>query len=146
MTGRVREGSPEPLGLTLDASGANAAVYSAHATAIELCLFDARGETEIERLRLPCRTGDVHHGHFEGIRAGQRYGLRAYGPYAPREGHCFNPCKLLADPYALLLDRPFAYAPVLSGFRPARHPAAACPIQPIARRSCPRRLRRSAMR
>ena len=127
MTGRVREGSPEPLGLTLDASGANAAVYSAHASAIELCLFDARGETEIERLRLPCRTGDVHHGHFEGIRAGQRYGLRAYGPYAPREGHCFNPCKLLADPYALLLDRPFSYAPALSGFQPATAPGDARP-------------------
>jgi glycogen operon protein len=117
VTGRVREGSPEPLGLTLDAKGANAAVYSAHASAIELCLFDGHGETEIERLRLPCRTGDVFHGHFEGVRAGQRYALRAYGPYAPAEGHRFNPAKLLADPYARQLDRPFAFAPAMLDYR-----------------------------
>jgi glycogen operon protein len=118
MTKRVSEGSPEPLGLTLDARGANVAVFSAHARAIDLCLFDSRGETEIERLRLPCRTGDVFHGHFDGLAAGQRYGLRAHGPYAPAEGHRFNPAKLLADPYARALDRPFAYAPALLDHQP----------------------------
>lgn len=118
MAGRVSEGSPEPLGLTLGRTGANVAVYSAHATAVELCLFDAEGEIEIERLRLPARTGNVFHGHFEGIAAGQRYGLRAYGPYAPQEGQRFNPAKLLADPYALMLDRPFAYSPAMLDFLP----------------------------
>ncbi len=113
MPGRVSEGSPEPLGLTLSRTGANVAVYAAHATAIELCLFDEKGEAEIERLRLPARTGGVFHGHVEGIAAGQRYGLRAYGPYAPEKGHRFNPAKLLADPYALMLDRHFAFAPAL---------------------------------
>ena len=117
MAGPVSEGSPEPLGLTLDRTGANVAVYSAHAEAIELCLFDADGETEIERLRLPARTGPVFHGHFEGIAAGQRYAFRAYGPYAPKEGHRFNPAKLLADPHALMLDRPFAFSPVLLDYR-----------------------------
>ena len=117
MTGHARDGSPEPFGLTLDARGANIAVYSAHAAAIELCLFDASGEAEIERLRLPCRTGDVFHGHFEGIAAGQRYGLRAHGPYAPEEGHQFNPAKLLADPYARLLDSPFAFAPAMLDYQ-----------------------------
>ena len=117
MAGRVSEGSPEPLGLTLDRTGANVAVYSAHAEAIELCLFDADGEAEIERLRLPARTGPVFHGHFEGIAAGQRYAFRAYGPYAPKEGHRFNPAKLLADPHALMLDRPFAFSPVLLDYQ-----------------------------
>ncbi len=117
MTGRVSEGSPEPLGLTLDAGGANVAVYSAHASAVELCLFDEHGEAETERLRLPFRTGDVLHGRFEGIPAGQRYGFRAYGPYAPSEGHRFNPAKLLADPYALILDRPFAFAPAMLDYQ-----------------------------
>ena len=117
MPGRVSEGSPEPLGLTLDGTGANVAVYSAHAAAVELCLFDEKGDVEIERLRLPARTGGVFHGHFEGIAAGQRYGLRAYGPYAPKEGHCFNPAKLLADPYALALDRPFDFSPAMAGFQ-----------------------------
>ncbi len=107
MTGRIGEGSPGPLGLTLDARGANIAVFSAHATAIELCLFSADGETEEARIRLPTRTGDVFHGHVEGLREGQRYGLRAHGPHAPLQGHRFNPAKLLVDPYALALDRPF---------------------------------------
>ena len=118
MMRRVSEGSPEPLGLTLDERGANVAVFSAHATEIELCLFDASGEAEVERLRLPCRTGNVFHGHFEGISAGQRYGFRAHGPNEPREGHRFNPAKLLVDPYALALDRPFSLAPAMLGYQP----------------------------
>ena len=117
MKRRVSEGSPEPLGLTLDKRGANGAVFSAHATSIELCLFDAHGEAEVERIRLPCRTGDVFHGHFEGIGAGQRYGFRAHGPHEPREGQRFNAAKLLIDPYALALDRPFLLAPAMLGYR-----------------------------
>ena len=116
MMRHVSEGSPEPLGVTLDERGANVAVFSAHATAIELCLFDLSGDAEVERLRLPCRTGDIFHGHFEGISAGQRYGFRAHGPNEPREGHKFNPAKLLVDPYALALDRPFSLAPALFGY------------------------------
>ncbi|MGO8781478.1 MAG: glycogen debranching protein GlgX [Rhodomicrobium sp.] len=137
MSGRVSEGSPEPLGLTLDERGANVAVYSAHASALELCLFDESGETETERLRFPSRTGEVLHGHFEGISAGQRYGFRAYGPYAPSEGHRFNPAKLLADPYALMLDRPFAFAPALLDYQAGAgdlraDPADSAPFMPKA--------------
>ncbi len=118
MPFRLTDGSPEPLGLRLDARGANVAVFSAHATAIELCLFDDRGEREIGRFRLPCRTGNVFHGHFKGIAEGQRYGLRVHGPYAPLEGHRFNPAKLLLDPYALALDRPFTLSTTMFGCRP----------------------------
>ena len=45
---------------------------------------------------------------------GTRYGLRADGPFAPEQGHRFDPSKLLVDPYATRLDRPFAYAPALA--------------------------------
>jgi glycogen operon protein len=117
MKRSVSEGSPEPLGLTLDERGANVAVFSANATSIELCLFDAQGAAEVERIRLPSRTGDVFHGHFEGISVGQRYGFRAHGPHEPREGRRFNAAKLLVDPYALALDRPFTLAPAMLGFR-----------------------------
>ncbi|MFK8250495.1 glycogen debranching protein GlgX [Ancylobacter terrae] len=103
----VSSGDPEPLGLRLDGRGANVAVFSAHATRIEFCLFDAAGATEIARIALPERTGDVFHGHVAGIVPGMRYGLRAFGPWAPGEGHRFNPEKLLVDPYAVALDRPF---------------------------------------
>jgi glycogen debranching enzyme GlgX/4-alpha-glucanotransferase len=117
VVSRVKEGSPEPLGVTLDVQGANVAVFSAHASAIELCLFDASGQTEIERIPLPFRTGAVFHAHVAGMAPGQRYGLRAHGPYAPGEGHRFNPHKLLTDPYALALDRAFSLHPSMFGFR-----------------------------
>lgn len=101
------DGSSEPLGVTLTEGGINVAVFSAHATAIEFCLFDETGETEIERILLPSRTFDIFHGEIAGVGVGARYGLRAYGPWAPAEGHRFNPTKLLIDPYATRLDRPF---------------------------------------
>ncbi|HXW20835.1 MAG TPA: bifunctional glycogen debranching protein GlgX/4-alpha-glucanotransferase, partial [Roseiarcus sp.] len=100
-------GAPEPLGVTLEAEGANIAVYSANASAIEFCLFDAKGETEAARLALPGRTGAVFHGYIAGLKAGARYGLRAYGEFAPERGRRFDSSKLLADPYAYALDRPF---------------------------------------
>ena len=106
MTRLIGEGSPEPLGVTLAGDGVNVAVFSAHAHAIELCLFDERGERELERIRLPERTGDIFHGYIGEVGPGTRYGLRAHGPFAPSEGHRFNPAKLLIDPHALLLDRP----------------------------------------
>jgi glycogen debranching enzyme GlgX len=112
---RAGPGSPEPLGLTLVDGGANVAVYSRHATAVELCLFGDDGAAETVRIGLPGRTADVFHGFVPGVAAGARYGLRADGPWDPRAGHRFNPAKLLVDPYARALDRPFAYDPALSG-------------------------------
>jgi glycogen operon protein len=111
----VGPGTAEPLGVTLVDDGANVAVCSCHASAIELCLFAADGATETERIRLPERTGDVFHGFVTGIAAGTRYGLRAYGPWDLRAGHRFNPVKLLVDPYARALDRRFAFDPALAG-------------------------------
>ena len=95
----LQAGRPWPLGATVDAQGVNIAVFSAHATAIELCLYDERGEEEQARLPL-ARSGDVWHGHLAGAGAGLVYGLRAHGPWAPRQGQRFNPHKLLLDPYA----------------------------------------------
>lgn len=96
--------APEPLGVTLTATGANVAVYSETAQAIELCLFDER-DREIFRAFLPERSGPVFHGFFENMREGARYGLRAHGPWRPEDGLFFNPQKLLIDPFALQLDR-----------------------------------------
>ena len=112
---RVGPGHPEPLGVTPAAGGANVAVYSAHASAIELSLFDAAGAVETARVARPARTGDVRHGFVEGLAGGARYGLRAHGPYAPHDGHRFNAAKLLVDPYARALDRPFALHPAMYG-------------------------------
>ncbi|HLZ83018.1 MAG TPA: glycogen debranching protein GlgX [Caulobacteraceae bacterium] len=116
--GAVTEGEPEPLGASLTATGINVAVWSAHAEAVELCLFDAAGERETARIRLPARTGPVFHGHVQGVGEGARYGLRAHGPFAPEHGHRFNPHKLLLDPYALAIDRPFSVDPTMFAYRP----------------------------
>jgi len=100
---KILPGAPEPLGLRLVAGGANIAVYSETADAIDLCLFDSSGAREFARLRLPGRTGPVFHGFVPGLAAGGLYGLRAHGPYAPERGLYFNPRKLLLDPFALEL-------------------------------------------
>ena len=119
----IAPGNPEPRGVTPVGNGVNVAVFSAYAETVEFCLFDEAGAVEIARLRLPERTGDVHHGHIGGVALGAKYGLRASGPYDPHAGHRFNPAKLLLDPYALAIDRPFAPAPSLFGFEPGTgHP------------------------
>ncbi len=104
-----------PMGLTLDGDGANLAVFSAHATKIELCLFDAQGR-ETQRLALPEREGDVWFGYVPGLAAGQLYGLRVHGPYRPDEGHRFNPNKLVIDPYARQLTGEIAWDDALMGY------------------------------
>ncbi|MEN0108817.1 MAG: glycogen debranching enzyme GlgX, partial [Pseudomonas sp.] len=97
---RISEGHPFPLGATWDGLGVNFALFSAHATKVELCLFDSSGETELERIELPEHTDEIFHGYLPGIGPGQRYGYRVHGRFAPEEGHRFNPNKLLLDPYA----------------------------------------------
>ncbi|WOJ90124.1 glycogen debranching protein GlgX [Methylocapsa polymorpha] len=106
MAPRVTAGRPEPLGAEPDAFGLNIAVASTSAEAIFLCLFDD-DDREYARVRLPGRTGNVFHGHLSGVGAGARYGLRAQGRFDPAAGHRFNPAKLLVDPYATRIDRPF---------------------------------------
>jgi glycogen operon protein len=97
---RVREGRPYPLGATWDGLGVNFALFSRHATKVELCLFDDAGETELERIPLPEYTDSVWHGYLPEARPGTIYGYRVHGPYEPTAGHRFNPNKLLLDPYA----------------------------------------------
>src|SRR5436309_735197 len=97
---RIAEGKPFPLGATWDGLGVNFALFSAHATKVELCLFDEAGETELERVELPEYTDEVWHGYLPAARPGTVYGYRVHGPYEPDAGHRFNPNKLLIDPYA----------------------------------------------
>jgi hypothetical protein len=66
----VREGKPFPLGATWDGLGVNFALFSAHATKVELCLLDANGETELERIELPEYTDEVWRGYLPAARPG----------------------------------------------------------------------------
>jgi glycogen operon protein len=96
---QLTAGRPYPLGATFDGEGVNFAVFSEHATRVTLCLFDAMGN-EALLVDLAERDGHVWHGYISGMRPGQQYGYRVHGPYAPEQGHRFNPHKLLIDPYA----------------------------------------------
>ncbi|HEY3496620.1 MAG TPA: glycogen debranching protein GlgX, partial [Polyangiaceae bacterium] len=99
---KVLPGSAHPLGATWDGEGVNFALFSAHATGVELCLFDADGgET---RVPLTQKTAFVWHAYLPDVRPGQRYGYRVQGPYDPAQGHRFNPNVVLLDPYAKALD------------------------------------------
>jgi isoamylase len=113
----VTEGKPFPLGATWDGLGVNFALFSAHATKVELCLFDDSGETELERIELPEYTDEVWHGYLPTGRPGMVYGYRVYGPYEPDAGHRFNPNKLLIDPYAKQLVGELRWGPELFGYR-----------------------------
>ena len=55
----------------------------------------------------------MFHGHIGGLGPGTRYGLRADGPHDPARGHRFDPRKLLCDPFATRVDRPFRLHPSL---------------------------------
>src|SRR3954469_11723979 len=96
----VWPGRPHPLGATWDGAGVNFALYSENAERVELCLFDAAGRREAERIALAERTSFVWHAYLPQARPGLRYGYRVHGAHAPELGHRFNPHKLLLDPYA----------------------------------------------
>jgi glycogen debranching enzyme GlgX len=113
---RVWPGNPHPLGATWDGKGVNVAIFSENAERVELCLFDEKGERETARIALPEYTNQKWHGYFPDLRPGQLYGLRAYGPYDPRNGHRFNHNKLLLDPYAKRLVGGFIWNDALHGY------------------------------
>jgi glycogen operon protein len=84
------------------------AVWSGGAKKVWVCLFD---EHDRETHRVPLSRGKdgVFAAHIPGLKAKQRYGFRADGDYDPGRGLWFDPDKLLTDPYAVELDRPYRY-------------------------------------
>lgn len=97
---RIRPGRPYPLGSSWDGDGTNFAVFSEHAQAIEVCLYEGDETSPSRVFRLPERTTNVWHGYIDDVGPGTLYGLRAYGPFEPEKGLRFNSAKLLLDPYA----------------------------------------------
>ena len=115
---RVWPGGPFPLGATWNGSGVNFAVFSQHATRVELCLFDSPRQTkETHCIPLPERTDFVWHGFLPDVRPGQLYGYRVYGPWNPQGGHRFNPHKILLDPYAKAIGRDIRWSDAMFGYR-----------------------------
>ncbi|MBA3324441.1 MAG: glycogen debranching protein GlgX, partial [Rhodobacteraceae bacterium] len=102
-----------PLGAHPTPEGVRFSVWSGAAETVSVCLFDA-ADAEITRIPLERGEGGVFATLVEGLGPGARYGLRADGGYDPAAGLWFDPAKLLVDPCAVTLDRPFAYDPRLA--------------------------------
>ena len=80
-------GSPYPLGATWDGKGVNFALFSEHATGVELCLFDSPdAQHEAERIRFTEYTDHVWHAYLPEVLPGQLYGYRVSGQYEPQQG------------------------------------------------------------
>jgi len=110
-------GYPYPLGATWMGNGVNFAIFSEHATGVELCLFDNIEDTE-ENIRIPVteQTDQVWHVFLPDARPGQLYGFRVSGPYDPERGLRFNSSKLLLDPYAKATAGEVSWADEMFGY------------------------------
>ena len=104
------------LGATWDGQGTHFAICSSQASGVQLCLFDADGMFETRRIELSREGDDVWHAFAPGVLPGHYYGYRVNGPYAPAEGHRFNPAKLLLDPYAKAIGGGVPSHDVLLGY------------------------------
>src|SRR2546427_305972 len=114
---RVWPGNSYPLGATWDGKGVNFALFSEHATRVELCLFDTvDADKETHRILLTEHTDRVWHAYLPEVFPGQLYGYRVYGPYTPEQGHRFNPNKIVLDPYARSIGRDVRWADELFGY------------------------------
>jgi isoamylase len=114
---RIKEGTPFPRGAAWDGTGTNFATFSAHATKVEVCIFDDTGQRELQRIALPEHTDQIWHGYLPNIAPGTPYGYRVHGPYEPDAGHRFNPNKLLLDPYAGAHVGKLTWDPAIFGYQ-----------------------------
>ncbi|CAN5305867.1 glycogen debranching protein GlgX [soil metagenome] len=103
---------PFPPGAHATEDGTHFTIWSEHAETVDVVLFDAE-DREIAKERLNAEQGGWHHIFLELVEPGARYGYRIDGRYDPAAGHWFDPSKLLVDPYALAIDRPFTQDPRL---------------------------------
>lgn len=103
-TPKTSQGQPAPLGATVTSEGVNFSIYSKNATAVELLLFSPKNTHEAKHIihldPITNRTTYYWHVLVHGLKHGQIYGYRVYGPYTPEEGLRFDGNKILIDPYA----------------------------------------------
>jgi glycogen operon protein len=117
----VWPGDPYPLGATWDGEGVNFALFSENAEKVELCLFDESGNVEEVKIPMAEHNNQIYHVYLPGVKPGQLYGYRVYGPYEPGAGHRFDPAKLLLDPYAKAINGTIEWNDSLFGY-PIGHP------------------------
>src|SRR5690242_15956454 len=107
----AERGRSHPLGAHPDELGINFAVFSEHATGMELLLFDAHDAVEpFQRVTLDPevnRSFAIWHVYLRGLHLPAFYALRVIGPegdQSRRQGNRFDHQKVLIDPYARGLD------------------------------------------
>lgn len=105
------------FGARVGRDGTEFSVWSGAAERIWVSLFDDRGNRETDRLELTRSDDGVFSLFVPGVKHGARYGFRADGEYAPERGLWFDADKLLADPYAIEIDRPYVFDARLSARR-----------------------------
>jgi isoamylase len=116
MITAVWPGRPHPRGATWDGEGVNFALFAENAERVELCIFDASGRRELQRVPIVEQTDQVWHCYLPEARPGLIYGYRVFGPYRPLEGLRFNPNKLLIDPYAKNIVGAIRWSDALFGY------------------------------
>ena len=103
---KLRRGRPFPFGATLVPGGVNFSIFSSHAKSCTLVLFIKHGLEPMAEIPFPdeFRIGNVFSMVvFELDYEDIEYGYRMDGPFNPKEGHWFDPSKILMDPYAKLI-------------------------------------------
>lgn len=113
---KQQSGCSYPLGSVYDGKGVNFAVFSAHAEKVEVCLFNDDGTEEVARYAIEENDNSIWHTYIPGLKPGQIYGYRVYGPYKPEEGLRFNPNKLLFDPYGRQLSGRLIWHKAIFGY------------------------------
>lgn len=114
MTGSpTNPGHSFPLGATVYPDGVNFSVFSKSATGVELLLFGEMDSPRPDRVIAldPRKNRTYHYWHVfvPGLKAGQIYGYRVAGPWAPEKGARFDPGKVLLDPYGRAVAVPPGY-------------------------------------
>ena len=104
MSYATRPGEPKPLGATVNDDGVNFAIFSQHATDVDLLLFADPAHAEpAQVVRLTARTLYFWHVQVDGLPKNTSYAFRFHGPGSDadtrRFGHRFNSNKVLIDPY-----------------------------------------------
>ena len=101
----VWPGRPYPRGATWDGEGVNFALFSQHAEKVELCLFDARGRREVQRIALTEHTDQVWHCYLPEARPGPALRLPRPRPLQARAGPSLQSAQAAARPVRQIARR-----------------------------------------
>lgn len=107
----------------LPEGGVHFGLYSKHADAVELCVYDpAKPSREVGRVQMLRDMNDVWRVVVPGLRAGALYGFRVHGEWKPQWGWWFNPRKLMVDPYAKAIQGSHEWDPLMQNLSPKMGP------------------------